>query len=510
MKLKIFYLVLTLTSTLSPVNWTAIIEDVIELSPLGNLIYKEIKNNSQANIDELYSPNKPSKDNTKNNLITFKDIVGLDEILIEVKETVEFLKNPTKFVAMGAQLPKGILLEGTPGTGKTLIAQAIAGEADCSFYPVSGSDFHKKYIGDGPDAIRSLFNTAKQNAPAVIFIDEIDAIGSRRSTDTDSAAASEFRAMVNELLSQMDGFHKNSSVIIIAATNLASNLDPALLRPGRFTRIIKVSLPSQEAREAILKFYIEKLPPENISFSIAQAITEIAKQTQGASPADLKNIINEAVLIAIRNNNGLITNSHLLSALDRIQLGIKNNITQSNDELKQTAYHEAGHAITAILNNIPIARVSIEARGHNLGSTFLQSNSDTSSNKTKEQLLNEIMICQGGGVAEKIIFKSTTLGISQDQKQAEAIARTIVEYFGTEKFPGISITGISETMKYEIDKEVITILTNSLNKTVNLLSSNIELLNKLAEQLLIHKTLSEKEVYAAISLAKPREALQFK
>ncbi|MCK4265008.1 AAA family ATPase [Candidatus Babeliales bacterium] len=502
----IFFILVLFSTNLSPFNWKGALEDIIGLSPLGSIVYQELKGKDNINEhQEYYYPkyyNTTAEPPTTTN-VTFEDVVGLEEVLIEIQETVEFLKNPHRFITMGAELPKGILLEGPPGTGKTLIARAIAGEAGCAFYQANGSEFHKTYVGEGPQAIRSLFEKARDNAPSVVFIDEIDAVGSKRSDDG-SAAGNEFNAMVGELLAQMDGFKKDSGIVVIGATNLAKNLDTALLRPERFSRQIKIPLPTKNGRCQILEYYLKKLPPGKLDLPINQISGEISQLSGKVSPADLKNIVNEAAIVAVRHDSNVINMDHFILALDRLQLGIKNKLEQTLKQRKRTAYHESGHAIIKILKKEPVSRITIESRGHALGATFGKATSDTeTADLTKEKLLDKIMISQAGGAAEEIIFGNKTLGISDDQKRAEEYARILIEFFGTEKFPGVGSIPSSETMKYEIDKEVLSILQNCLQKSKELLMSNKEMLDELANTLLKKETMSEDEIYKTLGMRKP-------
>jgi cell division protease FtsH len=439
--------------------------------------------------------------------VTFADVAGTDEAKEEVQEIVEFLKSPQKFQALGGRIPRGVLLVGPPGTGKTLLAKAIAGEARVPFYSISGSEFVEMFVGVGAARVRDLFEQAKHNAPCLIFIDEIDAVGRHRGAGL-GGGHDEREQTLNQILAEMDGFDTNANVIIMAATNRPDILDPALLRPGRFDRHVVIDLPDIKGRKAILEVHAKGKP-----LAKEVDLETVAKETPGFSGADLANIINEAAILAARRNRKDITLRELEDATDRTIAGPeKKSRVISPKEKEITAYHESGHALTAKMlpNADPVHKVSIVARGIMGGWTrFLPS--EDRHNWTKSQLDDRLAVLLGGRVAEEITFGEMTTGAQHDLEQATNLAREMVTEYGMSKKLGPRVFGkrqelvflgreISEQRDYgdkvadEIDKEVHNIIQRAYRSTKKILTTNTEKLNQLAKELIAHETLDEPEL----------------
>jgi AFG3 family protein len=442
-------------------------------------------------------------DKDTNVKIDFKDVAGLEEAKIEIKEIVDFLKNPKKYTDLGGKIPKGALLVGPPGTGKTLLAKAVAGEANVPFFSISGSDFVEMFVGVGASRVRDLFKQAKEKAPCIIFIDEIDAIGRARGKNPNFGANDERENTLNQLLTEMDGFATNTGVIILAATNRADILDRALLRAGRFDRQIHVELPDLNERKEIFKVHLRPLkyePTLDIDF--------LAKQTPGFSGADIANVCNEAALIAARNEKKMVEKQDFLDAIDRIVGGLeKKNKIISLNEKKTIAYHEAGHAtISWMLEHAnPLVKVTIIPRGRSLGAAWYLP--EERQLTTTEQLLDEMCAILGGRASEDIIFGSISTGALNDLERVTKQAYAMVSYFGMSKAIGnlsyYDSTGqteygftkpFSEKTSELIDKEASDLIEKSYQKAKVVLAENIEGLHKLA------KILLEKEVIFAEDL----------
>ncbi len=442
--------------------------------------------------------------------ITFKDVAGAEESKQELAEVVEFLKNPAKFTALGAKIPKGVLLLGSPGTGKTLLARAVAGEAKAPFFHISGSEFVEMFVGVGASRVRDLFKKAKKSSPCIIFIDEIDAVGRKRGAGL-GGSHDEREQTLNQILVEMDGFEQSTNVIVLAATNRPDVLDNALLRPGRFDRQVIIDLPDIKEREAILDIHAKNKP-----FSADISMKTIAQRTPGLSGADLENILNEAAILAGRGNNKKIVMEDLLEALEKVTIGPqrKSHIL-SDKEKKITAYHEAGHALLShILPEAdPVHKVSIIARGRAAGYTMKLPDTDKHLHSYSEYLA-EVVVLLGGFITEKEIFNEVTTGASSDLKRATKIAQSLVTQYGMSKDLGPRTFGEKEEMVFlgneiherrdyseetatAIDKEVSNIINEAAAKAKDLIIQNKKQLDKIASELLRKETL-EKDEFSAL------------
>jgi len=439
--------------------------------------------------------------------VTFADVAGTDEAKEEVQEIVEFLKSPQKFQSLGGRIPRGVLLVGPPGTGKTLLAKAIAGEAKVPFFSISGSEFVEMFVGVGAARVRDLFEQAKRNAPCLVFIDEIDAVGRHRGAGL-GGGHDEREQTLNQILAEMDGFDTNANVIIMAATNRPDILDPALLRPGRFDRHVVIDLPDIKGRKAILEVHAKGKP-----LAAEVNLETVAKETPGFSGADLANLINEAAILAARRNRKDITLKELEDAADRTIAGPERKSRVISPREKEIiAYHESGHALAArMLPNVdPVHKVSIVARGIAGGWTRLLPTEDRYL-WTKSQFDERLAVSLGGRVAEEITFGEVTTGAQKDLEEATKLARKMVTEYGMSKKLGPRTFGqrqeliflgreISEQRDYgdetadEIDKEMRLIIQRAYNTTKKILTANKEKLKQLAEELVIHETLEENEL----------------
>ena len=436
------------------------------------------------------------------NRVTFKDVAGVEEAKEEVQEIVEFLKDPKRFQKLGGHIPKGVLMVGSPGTGKTLLARAIAGEADVPFFSISGSDFVEMFVGVGASRVRDMFEQGKKNAPCLIFIDEIDAVGRHRGHGL-GGGHDEREQTLNALLVEMDGFDTQEGVIIIAATNRPDVLDPALLRPGRFDRQITVSLPDVKGREEILKVHAKKVKiAEGVDLGL------IARGTPGYSGAELANVMNEAALMAARRGLKAITKQELEEARDKVRWGKeRRSLAMSDKEKENTAYHEAGHALLGLLlpNTDPLHKVTIIPRGPSLGSTMYLPTEDKYTQR-KNELLDRLIMIMGGRVAEELVFGDVTNGARGDIKQATDISRRMVCEWGMSDKMGMVEYGehedyvflgrdisrnrnYSEATAQEIDKEVHSLCENAHSIAKDLLTKNRQKLETIAKALLEYETL---------------------
>lgn len=449
----------------------------------------------------------------------FADVAGEDEAVAEVEEIKDFLKDPSKYKALGARIPRGVLLYGPPGTGKTLLARAIAGEAGVPFYSMAGSDFVEMFVGLGASRVRDLFDEAKKNAPAIIFIDEIDAVGRKRGSGM-GGGHDEREQTLNQLLVEMDGFDNDTNLIIIAATNRPDVLDPALLRPGRFDRQVGVAAPDLEGREAILKVHAKGKP-----FVPDVDLHMVAVRTPGFTGADLANVLNEAALLCARAGAQLIDNRAIDEAIDRVQAGPKRKSKgMALEELRNTAYHEGGHALVAAAQNNtdPVTKVTILPRGRALGYTAVMPTSDRYS-QSRNQLLDQMAYAMGGRTAEEIVFHDPTTGASNDIEKATNIARTMVIEYGfsdklgaikwgddddqTTVMDGLQPRKYSDRTAEVIDDEVLKLVETAHTEAWTIINENRDILDELVRQLLVKETLNEKElaeIFAPIKKAPVR------
>ncbi len=438
--------------------------------------------------------------------VTFNDVAGLQSAKKDLLEIIEYLRNPLKFANLGAQIPKGVLLMGPPGTGKTLLAKATAGEADVTFYSISGSEFIEMFVGVGASRVRDMFETAKKDAPAVIFIDEIDSVGRARGTGL-GGGHDEREQTLNQILSEMDGFEPNESVVVMAATNRPDVLDPALTRPGRFDRQIVLELPQKEAREKILRIHTRKVP-----LATDVDLENIAARTVSFSGADLKNLVNEAALLAGRKHKEQVAKEDFDEARDKILLGAEREEVINDEEKRVIAYHEAGHALLAELlpDTDPLQKVTIIPRGRSLGVTEQIPEFDRH-NLRRKYLMSRIAVALGGRAAEKIVFGDITSGAASDLKQVTKLARHMVCHWGMSErigpvmfkqgeehpFLGRELTeakDFSEHTAEIIDEEIHDIVENMEKKAIEILSENRTILDALAEGLLENETLEKNQI----------------
>ena len=464
-----------------------------------------------------FGRNKAKAANKEDIKVRFSDVAGAEEEKQELVEVVEFLKDPKRFTKLGARIPAGVLLEGPPGTGKTLLAKAVAGEAGVPFFSISGSDFVEMFVGVGASRVRSLFEDAKKAAPAIIFIDEIDAVGRQRGVGL-GGGNDEREQTLNQLLIEMDGFEGNEGIIVIAATNRSDVLDPALLRPGRFDRKVLVGRPDVKGREAILKVHAKNKPlAEDVDLKL------VAQQTPGFVGADLENVLNEAALVAARRNKSVIDASDIDEAEDRVIAGpSKKDKTVSQKEREMVAYHEAGHTIVGlVLSNARVVhKVTIVPRGR-AGGYMIALPKEDQMLLSKEDMKEQLAGLMGGRVAEEIIFNVQTTGASNDFKQATQMARAMVTEYGmSEKLGPVQYEGnhamfgaqtpqksISERTAYEIDEEVRTLLNEARNKAAEIIQSNRETHKLIAEALLKYETLDSTQIKSLYETGKmPEEA----
>ena len=443
--------------------------------------------------------------NDKNQRITFDDVAGAKEAKEELTEIVDFLKNPKKFLDIGARIPKGIMLMGAPGTGKTLLARAVAGEAGVPFFSISGSEFVEMFVGVGASRVRDLFKLAKRSAPAIIFVDEIDAVGRVRGTGV-GGGNDEREQTLNQILVELDGFEPNEKVIVMAATNRPDVLDPALLRPGRFDRRVTIDLPDRKDREAILKIHARKKPlAEDVNF------TTIAERTPGFSGADLYSLMNEGAILAAREERKKVSQFDLIRSIEKVMLGPeRKSHVLSKKEKEITAYHEAGHALVASVlpHSDPVHKISIISRGRAAGYTLKLPFEDRKM-QSKKEFLDDIAVSLGGYIAERIVFNDLTTGPSNDLQVLSALARDMVTKYGmSDKVGPIALEGeggqalfgrgvndkeYSEKVSAEIDVEINRIISDAYKKAETILTTHRKVLDVIAQKLVEVETLERKE-----------------
>ena len=497
--------------------WINILVSVVPFAILFFFLFSMMGNmggNSGRN-PMSFGRSKAKAANKEDIKVRFSDVAGAEEEKQELVEVVEFLKDPKRFTKLGARIPAGVLLEGPPGTGKTLLAKAVAGEAGVPFFSISGSDFVEMFVGVGASRVRSLFEDAKKAAPAIIFIDEIDAVGRQRGVGL-GGGNDEREQTLNQLLIEMDGFEGNEGIIVIAATNRSDVLDPALLRPGRFDRKVLVGRPDVKGREAILKVHAKNKPlAEDVDLKL------VAQQTPGFVGADLENVLNEAALVAARRNKSVIDASDIDEAEDRVIAGpSKKDKTVSQKEREMVAYHEAGHTIVGlVLSNARVVhKVTIVPRGR-AGGYMIALPKEDQMLLSKEDMKEQLAGLMGGRVAEEIIFNVQTTGASNDFEQATQMARAMVTEYGmSEKLGPVQYEGnhamfgaqtpqksISERTAYEIDEEVRTLLNEARNKAAEIIQSNRETHKLIAEALLKYETLDSTQIKSLYETGKMPE-----
>ena len=445
---------------------------------------------------------------------TFADVAGIDEAKEELAEVVDFLRDPGKYSKLGARIPRGVLLSGQPGTGKTLLARAVAGEANVPFFSMSASEFVEMIVGVGASRVRDLFTQAKQAAPSIIFIDEIDAIGRARSSGSYSGGNDEREQTLNQILTEMDGFDASTGVIVLAATNRADVLDPALLRPGRFDRRVTVQAPDKDGRAQILRVHTRGIP-----LAADVDLDGLAATTVGMVGADLANLANEAALFAARRKHELVTMGDFSDALERIELGAARKLLLTPEDKLRTAYHEAGHALVGMLSPgaDPVRKISIIPRTMSLGVTVSAPESDQF-NYSKEALVAHIKVATGGRAAEEVVYGNETTGAESDIRQATNLARNMVGRFGmSDEIGFISVLPqdgqasmypeVSERTRQRVDDEMRRVVTEAHEEAVELLSQNRDRLDSLAKALYKAETLEGPAAYAAAGLDVPTDPM---
>ena len=485
----------------------AMFQLIVPLLVLMGAFYFIMRSMSGSRMMGGFTASRAKEFNQERPDVTFADVAGEDEAVEELEEVREFLASPDKFHKVGARIPRGVLLYGPPGTGKTLLAKAVAGEAKAPFFSISGSEFMELYVGVGASRVRELFERAKKNAPAIIFVDEIDAVGRHRGSGI-GGGNDEREQTLNQLLVEMDGFDERANIILIAATNRPDILDPALLRPGRFDRQIAVEAPDLKGREAILKVHAQGKP-----LTAQVDLRQIAKRTPGFTGADLANVLNEAALLTARSNMQFIDDRAIDEAIDRVIAGPQKRTRVMNDHDKAvTAYHEGGHALAAAALNYtdPVTKVTILPRGRALGYTMVMPTEDRF-NKTRNQLLDDLVYSMGGRVAEEIVFRDPSTGPANDIQQATKTARAMVTDYGMSDRIGMVKLGDADTEAFGhgsgegprafsdetaaiIDEEVRRLLDNAMREAWEILTNNRAILDTLAARLLEEETLDEAQL----------------
>ena len=487
---------------------TAILPFLIPFLLIGVFIYIMMRGVQGANTRAMMFGQSQAREISKDrkDKVTFKDVAGVKEAKEELKEIVEFLKHPKKFIELGARTPKGVLLLGSPGTGKTLLARATAGEANVPFFSISGSEFVEMFVGVGASRVRDLFKKAKKNTPCIIFIDEIDAVGRRRGAGL-GGSHDEREQTLNQILVEMDGFEPNTNVIVIAATNRPDVLDPALLRPGRFDRRITLDEPDIADREAILKVHARKKP-----LAKEVSLRRIAERTPGFSGADLANLLNEAAILTARRNKKMIEMGELLESIERVMLGPeRKSRVLTEKEKKITAYHEAGHALVAhnLPHTDPIQKISIIARGQAGGYTLKMPTEDKHMH-TKGEFIEEIAVLLAGYVTEQEVFNEITTGATSDLRQATSLARKLITDFGMSENLGPRTFGAKDEMIFlgreiheqrdysekiaeQIDKEITDFIDQAVHQAKGIIKGKRQDLEKIVKVLLKKETIERDE-----------------
>lgn len=494
----------TVVNTEASAFWSALLQGVLPVILLVFLFFflmRQVQRGASSAFS--FGKSKAKLYGGKQKPTTFKEVAGCDEAKTELEEIVDFLKKPQKYTKMGAKIPRGVMLVGAPGTGKTLMARAVAGEAKVPFFSISGSEFVEMFVGVGASRVRDLFEKAKRNAPSIIFIDEIDAVGRQRGAGM-GGGHDEREQTLNQILTEMDGFDNETNVIIMAATNRPDVLDKALLRPGRFDRRVIIDKPDLEAREAILKVHSKGKP-----LAQKNKLKEVARKTPGFSGADLANVLNEAAILAAKQSKKTITHKDIEQSVEKVMMGPeKKSRLLSDKERKITAFHEVGHALVGhfLPNCDPVHKISIISRGMALGVTWFLPQEDTHL-YSKSKFEDEICSLMGGNLAEKIIFNEVSTGASNDLQRATQIARQMVTDYGMSslgpivfgesqgsQYLGIELSrsrNYSEETAAKIDKEVENILKTNYKRTETLLIKHKKLLEKISKELLKKETLSE-------------------
>jgi len=505
----------TIANTESSAFWSSLLQAVLPIILLVFLFFflmKQVQKGASSAFS--FGKSRAKLYGGQQKPTTFKEVAGCDEAKTELEEIVDFLKKPQKYTKMGAKIPRGVMLVGAPGTGKTLMARAVAGEAKVPFFSISGSEFVEMFVGVGASRVRDLFEKAKRNAPSIIFIDEIDAVGRQRGAGM-GGGHDEREQTLNQILTEMDGFDNETNVIIMAATNRPDVLDKALLRPGRFDRRVVIDKPDLEAREAILKVHSQKKPlAKNVK------LRDIARKTPGFAGADLANVLNEAAILAAKKNTKTISQKNIEDSVEKVMMGPEKKSKLLTDKEREiTAYHEVGHALVghALPNCDPVHKISIISRGMALGVTWFLPQEDKHL-YSKSKFEDELCSLMGGNVAEKIFFKEATTGASNDLQRATQIARQMVTDYGMSplgpivfgeahesQYLGIDLSrqrNYSEETAFKIDKEVENILKKAYKKTETILNKHKKLLEKIAKELLKRETLSEAEFKKLIATTK--------
>ena len=502
---------ITLEPASSGIGWLVLINALPFLLLIGFLVFTLRQMQAGGNKALSFGKSKAKLLNNQQKRVTFKDVSGVEEAKEELEEVIEFLKDPQKFQKLGGRIPKGVLMMGPPGTGKTLLAKAVAGEANVPFFSISGSDFVEMFVGVGASRVRDLFEQGKKNAPCIIFIDEIDAVGRHRGAGL-GGGHDEREQTLNQLLVEMDGFESNDGVILMASTNRPDVLDPALLRPGRFDRQVVVSYPDVKGREGILKVHTRKIPlDDKVEVSI------IARGTPGFTGADLANLVNEAALIAARRNQKVVTLNDLEYAKDKVMMGPeRRSMVISDKEKRLTAIHEAGHALVGlnIPESDPVHKVTIIPRGRALGVTFYLPEADVLG-RTKEELLAMIANAMGGRIAEELYIGRITTGASNDIEKATELARSMVCQYGMSDlgplafgkkeeqiFLGREIAqhrDFSEDTAIKIDHEVQRIISEQYQRATKILTDNRDAMERLTNALLEHESLDSAQIRRVVA-----------